>query len=208
MKNKNEAAMKTVITLTSIVCSLIVISAPSSFAQDFITPEMLDIENIKQEESLDENVQVKRLYIFLAILNGNSYDTYVSSGKADTDSDGSNVMEEPNDLDEYEKLPYKYETEISISDSEHISYISSMPNFEELFPNEENPLDTTEIIEVSTETTFMDENRLTGSHTIPLYNQTNSTVGVERFIAFYNKSDKEKSDLVTSYGFIAIQLAD
>jgi len=199
--------MKRFHTITISLLVLIMIISSSGWAQDtYIQPDALDIETIKEEEMMDPSSEVTRIYIFLAVWNGNAYDTYATSGNSDGDGDGAKAIEEPNDLNEYEQLTHQIENQLVIEDSVHISYINSMPNFSELFPNQDNPFDFTDLIEVETEETFEDENRLLGTKTISVYEGSSGAIGVERYIAFYNREDG--GNKVKSYGFASVQIVE
>lgn len=176
----------------------------------FIEPDILDLKKIQEEEQLSDKSKLKRVYIFLAVLNGNNtYDTYVASSSLDKDDDGTRILEEPNDLSEYEALNKQLPRQLEIVSDQHICYIADMPHFKRLFPDEHNPLSDT-MVQVPTEAKPENNNRLVGRKSIPLFNNITGTVGIERFVAFYNKKedDEEKKGIITSYGFIAIQIED
>ena len=80
------------------------------------------------------------------------------------------------------------------------------------------------MLEVPTEAKPDQSNRLVGSKSLPLFNNVTGTIGIEKYIAFYNKSKPapanvdsatpppppppEEKHLITSYGFISILMTD
>ncbi len=190
------------------------ISSASWSQETYVNPEALDIDTIKDEEMMGDSSEVTRIYIFLAIWNSdaNAYLTFVTDGKSDMDGDGSKAYEEPNDLHEYKQLMHQIDSRLQIEGNSHTSYINSMPNFSELFPGQNNPFDLTDLVEVETEETFEDENRLQGSKTISVHESGSGVIGVERFIAFYNLAEDDEEEgpakNVNSYGFASVQIVE
>lgn len=192
-------------------------SASVGFAEEqFIDPELLDIDKIRQEENIGEESKLERVYMFLAVLNhdGDGYETYAARGDEDRSGDGSTLMEEPNNLEDYEKAG-QFNQVLSISRNIHVCYITSLPLFEDLFPGENDPIEREgAIVEITTEET---ENNgelriLLGSRVLPVLGPTGNAEGFRLFKAFYNVVDEEIGDeeeqttrpVVTSYGFIGM----
>lgn len=208
-----------------IVVFMAVLMAVPTFAQEssYVDPELLNVEKIIQDEQLDDNYQLVRLYIFLAIKKGAEFEAYVCRGGEDKDQDSKTVVEEPNDLAEYQKLT-TFSKDLKIEKDHHICYITALPHFDELFPDAHNPFANDGIIEVNTSVLAKDTKYLEGSTSLPLVDAVRGeTVGIERYIAFYTKAivkeaikDKDGKDTgqikesigpdIGSYGFIFMQL--
>ncbi len=192
---------------------LAIIAPVGAWCDDnYIDPDVFDLEKIREEhQELSENCVFRRVYIFLAVLNGESYDAYATRGSSDPDNDGMKAMEDPNDLKEYESIG-EFGSKLTISGDKRICYITGMPNFDQLFPNEKDPFEGDTIIGIPTEAQVDKKHVLSGSKTLPLFSSNGDNVGIDRFVAFYNKVDpankKEgvEDNQVTSYGFIEIQI--
>ncbi len=207
---------------------------PPAFSQDqYIDPELLDIKKIREEEQLGENYNFTRLYVFLAVRKNQEYEAFVTRNEQDLDNDKKSVLEEPNDLNEYQKLT-TFSNELKIEENKHICYITALPHYDTLFPNIADPFGSNGIVEISTRTKSDNIKRLEGTKTLPLIDSlTGDTVGIERYVAFYNKAvntvevtkttkDSEGKEVVEktgevkevigpnigSYGFIFMQLEE
>ncbi len=201
----------------SIITTMLLFSMHSSAEENFIPKNFLDLDQVRMEEQLSPDSRLLRVYIFLAVLNPStkSYDMYVTKGKNDLDQDGQTALEEPNDLHEYKNVAMDFGKEFSIMEQEYVCYINDLPEFEELFPDQDNPFENNDtLLGVSTRVTDEDEKLLTGSKTLPTMNEDGSAVIVERYSAFYHKytqkdkDDKNDENKITSYGFIALQFQD
>lgn len=189
------------------------VSVTSWSEESYILTDLLDIDQIRDEEQLSDDAQVARIYIFLAVWNGTEYETYTTNGQSDPDSDGEEAAKEPNDLEEYQTdtTPISLSSAINIDEEDYTCYISDLPNFSTLFPEDEDPFATSSMIDVQTSATQDDNKRLTGTKSIPVVSDAGDQKGVERFIAFYNKrgeSEKEGEDKndVLSFGFIEVRM--
>lgn len=205
-----------------------------AFSQDqYIDPELLDIKKIREQEKLSENYNFTRLYVFLAVKKNQEYEAFVTRNDQDLDNDKKSVLEEPNDLDEYQKLT-TFNNELIIEKDKHICYITALPHYDTLFPNTADPFSGNGIVEISTRTKSDNIKCLEGSKTLPLLDSlTGKTIGIERYVAFYNKAvntveitkttkDSEGKDVeektgevkeiigpqIGSYGFIFMQLEE
>ncbi|MBN2326441.1 MAG: hypothetical protein JXR73_04740 [Candidatus Omnitrophica bacterium] len=217
------------------VLFLISCLAPTVFSQDqYIESGLLDLKQILEEEHLDNDYLITRVYVFLAIKKGNEeYEAYVAKDGQDLDGDQKTVVDEPNDLEEFE-LFSSFSNKLEIADNQHICYITALPFFEELFPDVPDPFVNDGIIEIYTDNSDEDDpSRLKGTKTLPLIDAVSGdTIGIERFAAFYNKQvvkveitkkvkegDQEKevgtgefketiANTIGSYGFIFMQLEE
>jgi hypothetical protein len=154
----------------------------------YLNPDLVNIEKIRESEDLGEKYQIKRLYIFLAIKKGAEYEAYVTRDGMDPDEDKKTVIDEPNDLSEFEML-MTFSRKITIENEKHISYITALPHFDELYPGVVDPFENDDIVEVTTEQ--MEENKtcMVGSVVLPFLDPaTGQNTGIERYLAFYNKS--------------------
>ncbi|RJP27477.1 MAG: hypothetical protein C4527_12835 [Candidatus Omnitrophota bacterium] len=177
--------------------------------EEYIPKELLDIDKIRTEEQLSPKSQLMRVYIFLAVLNTqtNSYDTYVTKGKNDLDSDGQTALQEPNDLKEYKNVATDFANAFTIENEEYVCYINDMPEFNELFPEQKNPFEQNNtLLGICTKTIDGNEKVLTGTKTIPSMSNDGSNLIVDRYCAFYQKN--EGGHTIKSYGFIEIQLQE
>ena len=172
--------------LSAVLNFVLLVSTSAWCSEVFIDQDMLNIDKICKEENLTQKKISQRVYIFLAVLNGNRYDTYAARGDSDLDKDGKNVLQEPNNLAGYVKIG-STDANLSFSSDDHTCYITKLPKFEELFPNEENPFSGHIIVGVPTEAKENQKFRLTGSKTLPLITNDGASLGIERFVAFYNK---------------------
>ncbi len=165
------------------------IATTSAYSQNaYLNPDLLDIEKIQKAEELRKEYKIKRLYLFLAIKKGSEYEAYVTRDGMDPDGDKKTVIEEPNDINEYEML-MTFSKKIEITDEQHISYITALPHFDELFPNVADPFENDDIIEVTTEQVEDNKTRLEGSIIVPLLDPASGeNIGIERYSAFYNKA--------------------
>ncbi len=161
---------------------------PPVYSQDqYIDPELLDVKKIRAEEQLSDAYKIARLYVFLAVKKNTEYEAYVTKNFQDLDGDKKTVLEEPNDLAEFQMLT-KFSNKLEIKENKHICYITALPHFDVMFPDVPNPFQSDGIVEVQTKTKENDVKRLEGSTTLPLLDtMTGDTVGVERYVAFYNK---------------------
>jgi hypothetical protein len=189
-----------------ILCIFTLLSVCSYSDDEIVNPEFVNLETIKNQENLSDNIGFKRVYLFVAVqTNKDQYAVYVARGDSDEDSDGNTVIEEPNDLEGYKKLDVSFNKKIEFqSDDSHTCLITSLPNFSELFPEEIDPFEDDSIVEVETEPRDGDNNHLEGITSLPLVDANGITAGVERYCAFYNKS----KDGVSSFGFIHMQVYD
>ncbi len=188
-------------------------SVPGLAEDTYVKPGLLDLEQIRYEEQLSDNIRVERIYIFLAVWNGNQYDTYTTSGDADIDNDGETAASDINDLDEYHSDTYPIADKMQIEADDHTTYINGLPNFDEIFPDHDDPFADDTLVDVYTSAINEDENRLIGSKSIPVVSDMEEREGIEHFIAFYNKrgqteeEGKSKND-VMSFGFIEIKMME
>lgn len=197
-------------------CFLIVMFSGlyASCEELYILTDLLDMDQIRSEEMLSDDVQIVRIYIFLAVWNGKEYDTYTTNGKSDLDSDGTEAVNEPNDLNEYhnDTVPIVLNSTIVIEEEDYICYIANLPNFDEIFPDEEDPLENSSLIDVQTSAHPENGTRLAGSKSVPVVTDEGEQEGVERFIAFYNKRGEPKvegegsKNDVLSFGFIEMKM--
>lgn len=191
------------------------VSCFSSWAQDsqpkYVNQDLLDIDKIQKEEQLTEGCKVKRTYIFLAIHENNGYKFY--AGRFQFDPQTTTFDKGLNDLKNYVEIGFTVK-DLLITEDQHICYISGLPKFQELFPNEVPPFKPDQLIEVPAEKEPQDQNKLTGSKSLPLINLEGDSIGIEHFIAFYNLAPpavddkgkpKEVTNNVNSYGFIEIK---
>lgn len=208
--NENDCLLK-----EWLLCFLILMFCSTAVRSEelYILPELLDINQIRIEEMLNENVEIARIYIFLAVWNGSEYETYTANGKSDLDSDGVEAATEPNDLSEYHKdtASIVLSSTFVIEDEGYTCYIADLPNFTEIFPEEEDPFENNALIDVQTSAHPNDENRLAGSKSLPVVKENGEQEGVERFIAFYNKrgnpsAGEGSKDDVLSFGFIEMMM--
>lgn len=198
------------------LCVLIMtIANITGYAQEelIINPDLLNLESIRQEENLSNDSVFRRVYVFVAKNVGNNqFEGYVANGTLDTDNDGKPVVEEPNDLEEYEKLDFPFIKNIKIEDDSYTCFITALPKFQDLFPNELDPFEDDSIVEVVTELKEGDTNYLEGTTTIPLVDSQGNSAGVERYSAFYKREVQGEGDqqgvVVKSFGFIHIQIQD
>ena len=193
----------------------------------YLNPDLINIGKIRELEGLSENYQIKRLYIFLAIKQDTNYEAYVARDGMDPDEDKKTVIDEPNDLSEFEALMI-FNRDITIEDNKHISYITDLPNFDKLFPDVTNPFEDGDIVELNTKQIDGNKTHMIGSVTIPVVDSiTKLTTGLERYSAFYNRpmikvpivNDKEDktvevkfeeviSEVPDSFGFIYVVLEE
>ncbi len=175
----------------------------------FIDTDSVDIDRIREEEQLSDSNTLQRIYFFVAIKDGEAYKAFAASGAVDEDNDGESVLKEPNDIEEYKQVG-SFERNLTIENSAYTCYISSLPFFDKLFPNEGDPLkqegawleiDTEQQDDISEK-----QRHLVGAKTLPMLDLMGAQTGIEHFIAFYN-ADKE-SNQVESYGFISLQFKD
>lgn len=162
---------------------------PLVYSQDaYIKPDFLNIQKIREKEKLNDNYRFSRVYVFLAVKKANDqYNAFVTKNTQDLDGDKKTVLDEPNDLAEFELLT-SFSNKLEIPGSQHICYITALPHFEILFPNITNPFENNGIIEIQTVLLTDDATCLVGSKTIPLIDSvTGETLGVERYVAFYKK---------------------
>lgn len=212
----NQINLKVVNHLKTTVFVLLMMFSVSLISwsdESYILSDLLDIDQIRDEEQLSDDSQVARIYIFLAVWNGSEYDTYTTNGQSDPDSDGEEAAKEPNDLEEYQTdtSPISLSSAINIDEEDYTCYISDLPNFSTLFPEDEDPFATSSMIDVQTSATQDDHLRLTGTKSIPVVSETGDQKGVERFIAFYNKrgeseTEGEDKNDVLSFGFIEVRM--
>lgn len=172
-----------------VVFFLVISFAPMVFSQDiFIKPDLVNLQKIREAEKLSANYRFVRVYIFLAVKKaGDEYKAYVTKNTQDLDGDKKSVLDEPNDLAEYELLT-TFSNKLEIGGNKHICYITALPHFAVLFPNVPDPFKNNQIIKIPTELLADDPVCLVGSKTLPLLDMvTEVTVGVERYVAFYKK---------------------
>lgn len=184
------------------------IAVPAWSEDIYIIPELLDMNKIRAEEQLDQSIQLTRVYIFLAVLDGEEYKTYTADGQKDVNLDGSKTMEKPNNLTDYLNTTPPVENVMKVTSDFSVCYIAGMPNFDVLFPKVKAPIENNTMVAVHTSTTLTDAKRLTGEKTIPILGNNDSSEGIERFVAFYNKKggDGDDKDVIASFGFIEIQM--
>lgn len=193
----------------ALIC-LCLLSNPGWTDEEYIMPQLLDIEQIRQEEWLSEQSEVARIYIFLAVLQGNAYQIYAARGDSDEDRDGASASDEMNDLSEYESLGGSLSEPFAIDGETYNSYISDLPQFGELFPGADDPLGGSSMINIRTEPAATDGSRLAGVKSAPILGGDGEIEGVHRFISFYNKKGGggDDNDLVTSFGFIEVKMLE
>ena len=196
------------------VISLGLMSPPVYAQTEYITKEMLNVETIRQEERLPENSQLSLLYIFLAVRAhpGENYTIYYTRCDLDLDNDGKTVLDEPNDLAEYQKSNVNFQKDINIPGVERICYITALPHFSDLYPKERDPFKENNIVEVLARAVNGDANRLVGAATFPMINAYGVTSGIERYTVFYNKSSENGANgavvFVSSYGIILMGIKE
>ncbi|MBI1388294.1 MAG: hypothetical protein GC154_07590 [bacterium] len=200
---------RTRITASSILALLIIAACASTWAEEvYINPDALDIDKIRDEEQLSDNVKLNRVYMFLAVLTGEGYETYAADGEKDNDGDGTKAIEEPNDVSEYTEVG-SFDQVLNIANSIHICYISSLPQYNELFPNQQDPVEKeggmVEVVTEESDDQGDSTRHLIGTKTLPIINEYGDHIGIERFIAFYNAGDDNK---VKSYGFIGLHFEE
>lgn len=168
------------------------IAATAAYSDEFyLNPDLVNIEKIRKTEELGKEYQIKRLYIFLAIKKGAEYEAYVTRDGMDPDEDKKTVIDEPNDLSEFEML-MTFSRDIKIENEKHISYITALPHFDELFPGVADPFENDDIVEVTTEQMEDNKTCMVGSVVLPFMDPvTGQNTGIERYSAFYNKSVKK-----------------
>jgi len=213
---------------TAVVIFILGITATNTRSNEvYLNPDLVNIEKIREAEGLSGSYQVKRLYIFLAIKQNTEYEAYVTRDGMDPDKDKKTVIDEPNDLSEFE-LVMTFSRNITIEDNKHISYITDLPSFDKLFPDVTNPFEDGGIVELNTKQIDGNKTHMIGSVTIPVVDSiTKLTTGLERYSAFYNRpmikvpivNDKEDktvevkfeeviSKVPDSFGFIYVVLEE
>lgn len=205
------ALWRIVVTALFVTLFVMFASVSASWSQEnYIQDKLLDIKEIREDEELTEKQKLKRVYMFLAILNGDSYKTYATRGQEDGDQDGYSAIEEPNDLEEYiEEGEVTFDEQFTISKSIHTSYISTLPKFDRLYPNGFNPIKESGIIDIMTESDPEAEGAgtvLHGSKSLPILTATGQNTGIERLTAFYTTN--AENNQVTSYGIIAMRFTE
>ncbi|MDP8244900.1 MAG: hypothetical protein P9L94_12510 [Candidatus Hinthialibacter antarcticus] len=186
------------------------LAVTSVYAQGaFIDADSLDIDRIRKEEQLAESNKLVRIYFFVAVKKDGAYKAFAASGAVDVDDDGKSVLKEPNDIKEYEEVG-SFERDLKIDQDSYTCYISSLPFFDDLFPEESDPIEQEGAwLEIDTEKKddiTEKQRHLVGAKTLPMIDLMGEQTGIEHFIAFYN-ADKESND-VESYGFISLQFKD
>lgn len=195
------------LALLPIIFSLCIIAANAQNA--FIDKDSIDIDRIREEQQLSDSNKLLRIYFFVAIKKEGEFKAFAASGAVDVDQDGENVLKEPNDIAEYEEVG-SFKNDLAIEQSNYTCYISSLPFFDDLFPDEPDPIEQEGAwLEIDTEEKddiTEKQRHLVGAKTLPMIDLMGSQTGIEHFIAFYN-ADKE-SNQVESYGFISLQFKD
>ncbi|NPU96914.1 MAG: hypothetical protein HPY51_06825 [Candidatus Omnitrophica bacterium] len=189
--------------------------SPPAFSQtEFLSKDILNLEAVRQEEHLSENSQLSILYIFLAVRNhpGENFTIYYTRIDQDLDNDGKTVLDEPNDLAEYQKSNVSFQKDIQIPGGERTCYITALPHFSDLYPKERDPFKYNTVVEVLTRAAQDNPNRLVGSTSFPLINAYGVTAGIERYTVFYNKSSENGENgevvFVSSYGIILMGITE
>jgi len=168
---------------------IIILGIATTYSDEvYLNPDLIGIEKIREAEGLSDRYQIKRLYIFLAIKQDTNYEAYVARDGMDPDEDKKTVIDEPNDLSEFEALMI-FNRDITIEDNKHISYITDLPNFDKFFPDVTNPFEDGGIVEVNTKQVENNKTHMIGSVTIPVImdSMNRLTTDLERYSAFYNR---------------------
>ncbi|MEW6235786.1 MAG: hypothetical protein AB1656_10405 [Candidatus Omnitrophota bacterium] len=174
------------ILLLALMCCL---PQPALGEDVYIDTELLDLKKIREEENLGEKSRIVRLYIFIAVRSGQGFEAYAARGDRDLDKDGKKAIEQPNNLAEYDHFA-KIERDLQFDGSEHICFITALPYFETLFKKEnlKDPFEKGDVLEIPAKVTEKDKNKLVGIKTLAIMSSTGANLGIERYIAFYNKS--------------------
>lgn len=177
--------------------------------ESFIDTDSIDIDRIREEEQLADSNKLVRIYFFVAVKKDGEYKAFAANGDVDVDHDGESVLKEPNDIAEYEEMG-SFTREMKIDQPAYTCYISSLPFFDKLFPDETDPIEKEgswlEIDTKKKDDLTEKQRHLVGAKTLPMIDLMGAQTGIEHFIAFYN-ADKESNE-VESYGFIGLQFKD
>ncbi|MBZ0257408.1 hypothetical protein K8I31_15175 [bacterium] len=198
---------RTLFALFSLTLAVYVASAQAQ--EKFIDSDSIDIDRIRKDEQLDDSNKLVRIYFFVAVKKDGEYKAFAANGNIDVDNDGESVLKEPNDIAEYEEVG-SFQRDLKIDQSIYTCYISSLPFFDELFPDETDPIEKEgSWLEIDTEQKddlTKKQRHLVGVKTLPMIDLMGAQTGIEHFIAFYN-ADKESNE-VESYGFIGLQFKE
>lgn len=198
---------RTLFALFSLTLAIYVASAQAQ--EKFIDSDSIDIDRIRKDEQLDGSNKLVRIYFFVAVKKDGEYKAFAANGNIDVDNDGESVLKEPNDIAEYEEVG-SFQRDLKIDQPMYTCYISSLPFFDKLFPEETDPIEKEgSWLEIETEQKddlTKKQRHLVGAKTLPMIDLMGAQTGIEHFIAFYN-ADK-KSNEVESYGFIGLQFKE
>lgn len=203
------------------ICLLISFFCLPTFCQQaYMKPKFFDFDKIRIEEQLKQNTNVARVYVCLAVRENNGFNFF--AGRFNLKEDKKTLEKDINNLGEYKKIGH-LEKDVKVQNNQHICYITSMPKFEELFPDEFIPIDENQMVEVLTKPDPENNLSFVGAKSMPLFTTQGKNTGLERFFAFYNLKPPDAAPAaiaqptappppppdpktnVLSYGFIEIK---